>query len=277
MGKASLDLPDPLKQSGKPAGKSPGAKAAPGDIGLGATDDLLSQLAGNEIDRLLAEAEVEGSSGEVAEAEPTPVAEVKPALSIEPVEETIAPPQEKVAPPENQLVAQEVDLAASPVDTAQGEVGAELDELFAALKDPTLKFQEIGEPEPEPEPEVEVAPVEAAAVKAAPAGEAAAKSVDSSAAVAAELEADERQHRQDKKAEASPAPNASAAVPAAAPAPKPAPAPGVPLWLKPLELINAPFNALPDAWRNALGQIGIVTMLNAVAVLVYVWLFRGKH
>ena len=90
MGKAALDLPDPLKHGGKPAGKSSGGLGAPNDIGLGATDDLLSQLAGNEIDRLLAEAEVEGSSqGEASDVEAMPVqaVEAEAAPVTEPVEQ----------------------------------------------------------------------------------------------------------------------------------------------------------------------------------------------
>ena len=45
MGQAAIDLPDPLQQ--------------PSNRGAISADDLLSQLAGEEIDRLLAEAEVE--------------------------------------------------------------------------------------------------------------------------------------------------------------------------------------------------------------------------
>ncbi len=41
MGKAAVDLPDPMQQP-PPAGRT-------------STDDLLAQLAGEEIDRLLAE------------------------------------------------------------------------------------------------------------------------------------------------------------------------------------------------------------------------------
>src|SRR5437763_393337 len=45
MGQAAIDLPDPLQNSARLAGPS--------------ADDLLAQLAGEEIDRLLAEADVE--------------------------------------------------------------------------------------------------------------------------------------------------------------------------------------------------------------------------
>src|SRR5262249_11517448 len=51
---------------------------------------------------------------------------------------------------------------------------------------------------------------------------------------------------------------------------KPAPA----FIVKPLEWLNAPFNSFPDSIRDTLGQIGIVTMINALAVLLYIILFR---
>src|SRR5690348_14324779 len=48
MGQATVDLPDPLD--------------APPPSSLSGTDDLLAQLAGDEIDRLLAEADLEHKS-----------------------------------------------------------------------------------------------------------------------------------------------------------------------------------------------------------------------
>ena len=81
MGQATVDLPDPSEASATPA---PAASA----------DDLLSQLAGDEIDRLLAEAEVEKGSAapaeSSAEASPAPVSEA-PAELTNPTPE-ITPP-----------------------------------------------------------------------------------------------------------------------------------------------------------------------------------------
>jgi hypothetical protein len=48
--------------------------------------------------------------------------------------------------------------------------------------------------------------------------------------------------------------------------------PGVALW--PLILLNAPFARLPASTRDVLGQVGIVTLVNAIAVLVYVLFLR---
>lgn len=52
--------------------------------------------------------------------------------------------------------------------------------------------------------------------------------------------------------------------------------PGLPFYLKPLEWINAPMAALPEAVRSSLGKVGLLTLFNAVAVLLYVIIFR-KH
>ncbi len=60
--------------------------------------------------------------------------------------------------------------------------------------------------------------------------------------------------------------------PAAAPVKHRKPAPE--FLVKPLEWMNVPFNSLPDTIRDTLGQIGIVTMINALAVLLYIILFR---
>lgn len=49
---------------------------------------------------------------------------------------------------------------------------------------------------------------------------------------------------------------------------------GVPVLLRPLEWLNWPFGQLPEGVRIALGQVGILTILNAAAVLAYVLLFR---
>lgn len=49
-----------------------------------------------------------------------------------------------------------------------------------------------------------------------------------------------------------------------------------PLYLKPLVWINAPLNSSPALVRQILGKVGLVTLVNALAVLTYVIFFR-KH
>jgi hypothetical protein len=50
----------------------------------------------------------------------------------------------------------------------------------------------------------------------------------------------------------------------------------VPIYLKPLVWMNAPLDACPGIVRQMLGKAGIVTLVNALAVLTYVCFFR-KH
>jgi hypothetical protein len=49
---------------------------------------------------------------------------------------------------------------------------------------------------------------------------------------------------------------------------------GLPLFLRPLEWISAPLDPWPDLVRETLGKIGILTLVNALAVLAYVLLVR---
>jgi hypothetical protein len=74
-----------------------------------------------------------------------------------------------------------------------------------------------------------------------------------------------------------PAANPSAANAPAADAPPVQEHPDyVPIYLKPLVWINAPLDACPTIVRKVLGNAGIVTLVNALAVLTYVCFFR-KH
>jgi hypothetical protein len=51
----------------------------------------------------------------------------------------------------------------------------------------------------------------------------------------------------------------------------------LPVVLKPLAWLSAPLDAFPDEVREMLGKIAILTLVNAVAVLAYVMLFRRHH
>ena len=50
----------------------------------------------------------------------------------------------------------------------------------------------------------------------------------------------------------------------------------MPIYLKPLVWINSPLESYPSVLKKMLGSAGIVTLLNAIAVLTYVLFFR-KH
>jgi hypothetical protein len=114
MGQAAVDLPDPL-ESPPPAATT-------------STDDLLSQLAGDEIDRLLAEAELSAGGRSTS---PAPVHVGPPAEPEKEVEEPAAaevaaevPGPSPVAPPE--------PVPAPLSSVSEEAVTAELDALFSS-------------------------------------------------------------------------------------------------------------------------------------------------
>lgn len=231
MGQATVDLPDPLK--------------TPAPTTSGGTDDLLAQLAGEEIDRLLADADVEASSAAQSAALNSPAAD--PAVSdLEPVttshaggsapgSSTAPSPQllQKDSDPElaaaldNLLDGLDEKLAETPappgvIETAKPAVGVE-----------TRNF----EPTPGPEP-----------------GESGTSSSERHAltpqVAASDLDA--------LDAEAANGPVNDS----------------LPFYLKPLEWLNAPLAGSPDYFRDAIGKIAILTLVNAAAILIYVRFIR---
>ena len=114
MGQAAVDLPDPLEQPAQPAS--------------GNADDLLSQLVGDEIDRLLADADVTrpGGTGPAPAAAPTPAATPAPAAPT-PTDLDASGHPPVAAPPASE------EAAPAPSGDAQGDVSSQLDDLFAEL------------------------------------------------------------------------------------------------------------------------------------------------
>ena len=204
MGQAAVDLPDPLQ--------------APPDGAKTSTDELLAQLAGDEIDRLLAEADAG-----------------QPPASRAPFH--VAPPTR----PEAAAEAGVAGAAASPATVAEApkpsptelDVAAEMDALFSAA----------------------TARDEAAKVVA-----------DAAAAADAETTAAERDGL-NVPVTAAPAPTAHSAAAIDDDAP-------LPLYLRPLEWLNAPLALLPGSVRDVVGKIAIITLLNAAAILAYVLVVR---
>jgi DNA polymerase-3 subunit gamma/tau len=163
----------------------------------GQADDLLSELAGAEIDRMLAAADVEPAQAVV----PPPLA---PPLAL--VAE-VAPPA-----PEPVLVAAPAPVAPPPAEPPAVPVAAPSD-LDAVLAEASF------EPPPPTPPQ---------------------------------------------------------ALPDAASVPLDLgdPIPGPWLAVRLLALINPPADAYPDHVRETVGKVAVVTLINAVAVLAYVMLFR---
>jgi len=239
MGQATVHLPDPSNQPAAP---------------IVSADDLLSQMAGDEIDRLLAEAEVEKS----------------------PAGNDALPDMASMidAPTEQQLDALLADLNAESNDPADTAVAAVLE----PQSDQTAQHP-VAESTSEPlllEPKPEGATPGASAI-------------DDPSAVARELEEAiakgsalalpevKPPETETSRAEKSALAEVTEAMDNAAPdenaEPEPVP---VPMVLKPLVWFNAPMMLLPPAVRDAIGQVAILTLVNALAVLAYVMIFR-KH
>jgi hypothetical protein len=51
----------------------------------------------------------------------------------------------------------------------------------------------------------------------------------------------------------------------------------VPIFLKPLVWLSSPLDRFGDGLRETIGKIAVLTMVNAIAVLVYVIIFRRHH
>jgi hypothetical protein len=259
-----VDLPDPLDDHANPAGAAAG-------------DDLLSQLAGDEIDRLLAEGDEPLSSG-------------RKATDLEPDEGSAAgaPAAEavEVDAPAADAVAEEA--VEGPGESAGPSEASSLDAVFSQI---TAKEQagdlqeppnEAGEPAGEVEGPAGEGPVDAAALDASLAGAAlagvkqedvgdhagegvgAAPGTDAPGGEEGETSAAERSAL---TVEAELAESQALVEGEEAP---------LPLVLRPLVWLNAPLGFLPEAMRNALGKVALVTLFNALAVLAYVLIFR-KH
>ena len=243
MAKAGVELPDPLL--------SPGDAALP----LTSTDDLLAQLAGEEIDRLLAEVDDQGGS-----AAPAPVAAAprSNAAPSRPIEFSGTPDSEPPVPSELPKFddADPPAAVAAVAAAAEPDVTAELDAFFKTA----VKM---------PEPVAASAPPSHVQT-----GSASADVAETSAAERAGLNAPVS-GAGGSAATGAPAAAAAAIKGQAAGAVVDATDDGpLPLYLKPLEWINAPLEACPSALRDFIGKAAIITLVNAAAVLLYVMLFR---
>jgi hypothetical protein len=246
MGRASIDLPDPLDQ----ATRSPAALTKN-------ADDLLSQLAGDEIERMLAEAGVERLGG----ADDARVSDLT----------SMARDAERAGGDVHQINA-----VGDEALQATAEVSRQLSELFAQLNRPVEMLEEDPEPQPAPAEEdhwageelvvsgEELEKVLAAApepgVVDAAAGRHWAERDGGELQdhpVAGEPEAADL-----LDVEALDEPQAGWLASLAE------------LCLRPLVWLNAPVASSPPVLRDALGKVAIITLVNAAAVLVYVIVFR---
>jgi len=272
---------------GQPAVQLPEPATPPADVSVNA-DDLLSKLAGDEVEKLLSDADV---------APPATAASAAAGATSSAAIETPAPPAAPAV-----ASSEPVGTDSARPGAAEAAVQAELDTLFNELTAGEGKASTAAPPaQPavpatldapaQPKPPVSEAPAEPATAAATvppepdPGSTADAEvdpdfsgAVEPAAADVSQLEA---QLQQTLAAPAEPAP---ATKPAASAAPQAAAAPAeskpeepeaeTSWWLRPLELLSAPLGDNPQI-RETVGKIAIVTAFNAIVVLIYVLLFRG--
>jgi hypothetical protein len=300
MGQATVDLPDPLKAAAAEKPAAPGVAAPAQQPSPASADDLLAQLAGEEIDRLLAEAGAERPSRPARPDLQGVARPVAPAPAID-----IAQPAASVAP----TALPGADPAAGAIlktSTDEPVISRELDALFD-----NLTSGERPAPPPRPRgadvPAAPVATMQPAALPEAVAPAIQAPATDTSASgrttieEAAAVEAGKEIEAVSSAASTESAPHAAeqptttiadmaTSSAEAAALRDDAPAADVqellleegdlappPLYVRALELLNIPFDALPETLRDLLGKIAILTLFNSLAVLAYVLLFRRQH
>ena len=268
-GQATVDLPDPLDET-DPVGM-PTATA----VGAPATDELMAQLAGDEIDRLLAEAEEDRGGG--AGASPT----------VNSGERSDARASDVPVPaPAEDAVDAVQQASAAITEEAVASLDAELEDLFKQIQtdpqaaksiEPTRVDAPIDPVDPvdpvapagveEPQEPVDVAQSNTPITSHAPVEQA---SAPSTGVVAPVLSA---------HAVGAPSSQVNEQVEL-----KLDELPAVPLrrsllgrvLIKPLEWVNFPLADADASIRITIGKIAILTLFNAVAVIVYVLVFRGR-
>jgi hypothetical protein len=324
MGQATVDLPDPLDQQPPPAD-------------AGGVDDLLAQLAGDEIDRLLAEADAEAPAAAAAApidarvdpidfsetpavpvaattaaAEPVPrlspnsplarlnaLADLPPEPGDAPADGELATPPQTAAAPPAAAEAESTDDNAT-VDAATlaslDAIASELDATPSSDDGIAAGAGEVAPAEPAPATPGLLAPGAVEKVLAdEAAGRLGSKPVDDAppaddagttaaerGALGADVDA-ELAEAAEGKAALGAAPAAAAVATSSGPISSSDldavlgdadGEPPLPLYLRPLEWLNAPLAACSPAVRDLVGKFAIITTMNALAVLVYVMFFR---
>jgi hypothetical protein len=221
MGQASVELPE-----------APPDATGPTDVN---PDDLLAKMAEDEIDRLLAEDDLDAKPLNVTPIPPpdpqpaSPEAAAAPAAAATTVEAPTELPSEEVAIAQAAAAVEvEIQETIAAKQSPDDELSTQLNELFESLSD------------------------------------------DSPAAAdPASAAMEEPTSRQERDALTEP--DSEDATPAAAPRGRPK---RLPLFARPLAWLNAPFSFITPAARDAIGKAAIVTAVNAVAMILYVLLFR---
>jgi hypothetical protein len=226
MGQAAIDLPDPLQKTN--AGTAGAAPAAPDSQvpSAASADDLLSQLASDEIDRLLADADD------------------SPSLTIEPAPAAQSESKTIIEPPKPAKAEPAAELSRETLDEA---IAAEAEDIAPVANDPSQSATVA--------PPAEVKSLGAALTSAINETLSTADATTSPA---------EREALSSLGTDACDDEAATAEI-------------SIPVYLKPLQWLSAPMLILPESLRDALGKVALLTLFNAVAVLLYVLIFRRPH
>lgn len=247
MGLPTVDLPDPTD--------------APPDEAAASADDLLSQLAGEEIDRLLAEAD----SGE-------PMTTRQPAAR-----EPNDPPVTATARMIHESAVESAAIDSSIVDLPIDEPitvdppkvhpqGGEIAPLSpAAHKLPAYSVAAGRQPTASP---AEARHIDASIETTSTAPDVAAEPPSAADALREELDNDET----DVNHTDASLPDVLDEVLSAGPTVEAS----VPLLLRPLEWLNRPFAFISNQTRTRLGKVGLITLANALVILAYVLFFRTQ-
>ena len=276
MPRTAVNLPDPTQNS---------ARAA-----VNNADDLLSQLAGEELDRLLSEAETNPTDASGFEL---PEGHGGPDAGEASLDELFSELEDKELP----TLAEDDTPPAPPPPFSKAPI-AEVPKEVVAAPAAVVKAEQAVAP---------VVKAQSVAATEAP--------LSAADALAAEMEADERAHAEALKrmkqggkggevaevgqsgavaepiaAGAGPAVEAVSAPAAVAEEPvtidpdlsaleqnEPEFAPrevSTPLLVRVLEWMNAPLEGVSEGMRQAMGKIAIITTVNAIGVFVYVLFFR---
>jgi hypothetical protein len=248
MGQATVDLPDPLESHSS--------------AGLAGTDDLLAQLAGDEIDRHLGGADDAGGP-----ASPPSPPRARPARinRVPAAQEPRRAVQAQQAPVQKHSAVDPAPPAPTASAAMEAEANAEEEDATAASLDMLLaRLDDAGPAKPLPPPPT----FEPAATPPATIDESDLATSDAERGALDESDvAGEGMQTGTETPEASVAPDEDDDV-------EPVADEVLPAYLRPLEWLNAPLDAMSESARDALGKAAILTLVNAVAVLLYVLIFR---
>jgi ribosomal protein L12E/L44/L45/RPP1/RPP2 len=250
------------------------------DPAVPAADDLLAQLAGEDIDKLLAEAEVEAAPAAAAAAAPAESAKADPAPPP-PASEPAVTADEELAKNLDELFEdikkEETPPApASPAGSPAAVATADPGPAAAAMEsEPSLP--PVGDPAARPETDMAQTAAPPADPSAEPsAADAAAQTPPGAGDVAVPAAAPIKQAYDTPQAGSGGEQPAAQSEASSAAAAKSADEDRLPFYIRFLEFLNSPLDAFSDPMREIIGKIALVTLLNSIAVIGYVLLFRRK-